>query len=340
MQEWLYGNDGYYSSFKTIGKEGDFYTSVSASPFFGGSIAKRIIKTIEEGFLPKDLTILEIGAHQGYLLADIIQFIYTLKPKLLETLNFAILEKQENLLEIQKEYMKNSFGNAIKLSYFKSFDEIDLDCAFIISNEIFDAFACEVVKDDKMLCVENFEVDFCDISPCAKKIAKRYDIKKGEVAIGYEEFAFKLSKSIKKFEFVTFDYGEKEIRGDFSLRIYDKHKTYPFFSLTKFAKDKELEKDGIDLKKLFKKSDITYDVNFSHLIDAFSKNGIKKVTYKTQNRALVDFGIIELLEILRKNSNEKTYLNELGKAKVLIDPAFMGERFKCLIFRFSAKVDF
>ena len=35
---------------------------------------------------------LEIGAHHGYLLADIIQFIYTLKPQLLETLNFAIVE--------------------------------------------------------------------------------------------------------------------------------------------------------------------------------------------------------------------------------------------------------
>ena len=333
MQEWLYGRDGYYSNFKSIGKEGDFYTAVSVSPFFGGSIAKRVLKIINDGFLPKDTTILEIGAHQGYLLADIVQFIYTLEPKLLDTINFAILEKQENLLKIQKEYMKSSFGDAIKFNYFKSFDEIELDSAFVVSNEIFDAFACEVVKDEKMLCVENFKVDFCGISSYAKKIAKIYGIQKGEVAIGYEEFAFKLSKSIKKFEFVTFDYGEKEIRGDFSLRIYDKHKTYPFFSLTKFAKDKELEKEGIDLKKLFKKSDITYDVNFSHLIDAFSENGIKLVTYKTQNRTLVDFGIIELLEILRKNSSEKVYLNELNKAKVLIDPAFMGDRFKCLIFR-------
>ncbi len=333
MQEWLYGKDGYYANFKAIGKEGDFYTAVSTTPFFGGSIAKRIIKVIEDGFLPENSTILEIGAHQGYLIADIIQFIYTLKPKLLNTLKFSILEKQKNILNIQKEYMKNSFGNAVKFDYFTSIEEISLENAFIISNEIFDAFPCEVIKDDKMLYVKNFEVNFFDLSSYAKNIKKKYSIEKGEVAIGYEDFAFSLSKSIKRFEFVTFDYGEKDIRNDFSIRIYDKHKVYPFFSLTKFAINEKLKKEGIGLKSLFKKSDITYDVNFLHLIDAFKENGIQNIIYTTQNRALVKFGIIELLEILRQNSNEKAYLNALNKVKVLIDPAFMGERFKCLIFR-------
>ena len=97
FDNWLYGEDGYYANYKTIGKEGDFFTAVSTSSFFGGSIAKRIIDTIESGFIPKNTTIVEIGAHHGYLMADIIQFIYTLKPNLLNTLNFAIVERFENL---------------------------------------------------------------------------------------------------------------------------------------------------------------------------------------------------------------------------------------------------
>ena len=91
FNDWLYGQDGYYSNYKQIGKDGDFFTSVSTSQFFGGTIAKKIISSIEDGFLPVNTTILEIGAHHGYLLADIIQFIYTLNPKLLESLNFAIV---------------------------------------------------------------------------------------------------------------------------------------------------------------------------------------------------------------------------------------------------------
>ena len=75
---------GYYTKERTIGKEGDFYTAVSTSMFFGGSIAKRLISTIESGFLSSSSYVVEIGAHKGYLLADMIQFIYTLKPELLK----------------------------------------------------------------------------------------------------------------------------------------------------------------------------------------------------------------------------------------------------------------
>merc|ERR1711879_305032 len=73
FNKWLYGKNGYYANYKEIGKEGDFYTSVSTSSFFGGSIGKRVVDSIKEGTLPKNTTILEIGAHHGYLLADIIQ---------------------------------------------------------------------------------------------------------------------------------------------------------------------------------------------------------------------------------------------------------------------------
>ena len=335
MQEWLYGEGGYYANFKEIGKEGDFYTAVSATPFFGGSVAKRIIKVIEEGFLPENSTVLEIGAHQGYLLADIVQFIYTLKPQLLTTLKFAIYEPQKNILSIQKEYMNKSFGNSIKINYYLNFGELNLENAFIISNEIFDAFKCEVIKDDKMLYVDNDKLYFDEMSEQIKQKAAFYGIKRGEIAIGYDEFANNLSKHIKRFEFVSFDYGEKEHRGEYSLRVYHKHKVYPFFSLTDFAKDKNLEEKNIDIKTLYKKSDITYDVFFEQLIDEFKKNAIMLESYMTQMKAMVEFGILELLEILKEHTNDSTYKKELNKAKVLIDPSFMGERFKCVIFRKS-----
>ena len=71
MNQWLYGEDGYYATYKEIGKNGDFYTSVSTSKFFGGSVAKHIISLVDEGFLAKDGVICEIGAHHGYFLADV-----------------------------------------------------------------------------------------------------------------------------------------------------------------------------------------------------------------------------------------------------------------------------
>ncbi len=42
MTEWLYGEDGYYATYKNIGKSGDFYKSVRKSKFIGFTIAKQI----------------------------------------------------------------------------------------------------------------------------------------------------------------------------------------------------------------------------------------------------------------------------------------------------------
>ncbi len=332
MHNWLYSKSGYYATHKKIGKEGDFYTAVSSSMFFGGSIAKKFLSSVEEGFLPQSTTIVEIGAHKGYLLADIVQFIFTLKPEFLKSLEFIIVEPFKENQEMQLKYFKESFGDAIKILHVKSLKELTCKNAFIVANEIFDAFPCNVVYDDKMLFVSNGKPEFKTISNDVKELAKQYNITKGEVSVGYEEFAKNLATHVEKYEFITFDYGDIKARGDFSLRIYDKHKVYPFFALTNLIKDKKL-KEKITLNELFAKSDITYDVNFEHLKGAFEQSGAFLHAYSSQIKALIDFGLIDLLDIMRKNTNDKSYVKELNRVKTLIDPAFMGERFKMACFR-------
>jgi SAM-dependent MidA family methyltransferase len=331
MNEWLYSKDGYYASMPIIGKKGDFATSVTTSMFFGGAIAKRLISVIESGFLSQTCAVVEIGAHHGYLMADMIQFIYTLKPNLLNTLTFVIIEPQEKIKTAQEKYLKESFGEAVKFCWFEDLKEFRAQEAFIVANELFDAFTCEVVKDGQMLYMSNNEPIFNKLDEKTVKLCARYNIVKGEIAKGYEEFARKLSNSVQKCEFITFDYGQKEPRGDISLRIYSAHKTYPFFSLTDYAKDNRTE--NLSLKSLYKKSDLTYDVNFSHLKDAFEDNGFKECAFCAQAKALVDFGLIDLLEILKNSVNESKYRIELGKAIQLIDPSFLGERFNMIRFR-------
>lgn len=324
FNQWLYSKDGYYSKYKQIGKEGDFYTSVSTSSFFGGTIGKRIVDSIKEGTLPKNTTILEIGAHHGYLLADIIQFIYTLDPKLLETINFAIVERFENLQKQQKTYLYDSFDDAITIKHYNDIKEVKLTNAFIVANEIFDAFPCELIyttEDNifQMAYVNNNKIEFenCEDKKLIKH-CKKYKITKGEVGIEYEEFIKTLSSNIKNFEFITFDYGDRVPRNDFSTRVYSKHKVFPIFD------------ENLQLNKYFKNTDITYDVFFTHIIDCFKKYNIKDVTFKTQMQALIEFGIIDLLEILKENTDENTYLRESQKIKTLLEPTGMGDRFKMI----------
>lgn len=323
MSEWLYGKDGYYATYKNIGKSGDFYTSVSTSKFFGGTVAKHIISLVDEGFLSKNGTICEIGAHHGYFLADVVEFIYTLRPELLESFNFVIIERFDALQEFQSSYFRESYGDVVKLTHYKSLSELRCENAFFIANEIFDAFPCELYYKGKSARVDGHEVIFDVDDAWVEQKAKKYHKDRGEIALGYEEFAKEMTSTCKKFEFMSFDYGEMQARPDFSLRIYSKHEVIPFFD------------ESIKREELFAKSDITYDVTFEHVKDAFIEAGAEFTELKTQMAALINMGILELLEILKENADEKIYKQELEKVKILIMPNFLGERFKMIRFRKS-----
>ncbi|MDX1295484.1 MAG: SAM-dependent methyltransferase [Sulfurimonadaceae bacterium] len=182
MTDWLYGPEGYYATYKAIGKEGDFYTAVSTSKFFGGTIAKHFISLIDEGFLPKETTVCEIGAHHGYFLADMVEFIYTLRPKLLETVKFVIIERFDALQEQQRNYFKDSFGDAVNLRHYKSLDEMDVGTAFFIANEIFDAFPCELYYKGKTGRVEGHNVEFDVDDAWVSGKAEKYGKDRGEIA--------------------------------------------------------------------------------------------------------------------------------------------------------------
>jgi len=322
MTQWLYGKDGYYAKYKNIGKSGDFYTAVSTSKFFGGSVAKHIITLVDEGFLEKDGVVCEIGAHHGYFLADVIEFLYTLRPELITTLNFVIVERFDDLQKFQKEYFRESFGDTISLTHYKSLSELSCKNAFFVANEIFDAFACELFYKGKTARVdENHNIEFDVEDEWVSEKAKKYHKDRGEIAIGYEEFAKEMANSCEKFEFMSFDYGEMTARPDFSIRVYEKHNVIPLFE------------DEINREKLYQKSDITYDVTFQHVKDAYEDAGVEFVELKAQMVALVDMGIMELLEMLHDKVEEKIYKQELEKVKILILPNFLGERFKMIRFR-------
>lgn len=320
MQDWLYGEEGYYASYHPIGKKGDFYTAVSTSKFFGGTIANHIIKRIDEGFLRTDALICEIGAHHGYLLADIIEFIHTLRPQLLQTLRFGIVERFQALQEAQKNYFDESFGNAVELEHYSDLSELDETCTFFVANEIFDAFPCELFYKGKTGRVENHAVKFEEDDPEITAMAEKYKQDRGEIARGYESFAHAMKNASKRFEFISFDYGELEARSDFSIRVYREHQVYPLFDET------------LNLADVFAQSDITYDVNFTHVKEAFEGEGIACAQYATQLVALVEMGILDLLAILKERAGDEIYKQELEKAKILITPSLMGERFKMVRF--------
>jgi SAM-dependent MidA family methyltransferase len=321
MNEWLYGEEGYYRTFKDIGKGGDFYTAVSTSSFFGASIANHFDKLIKEEAYKRDGWLIEIGAHKGYLLCDMIQWLYTLDPTLVKTLKFGIVERQPHVQQEQLRYIEERFGSDITITHFNDIDEVNVDYAFFVANEIFDAFPCELIKDGEEAFVENHHVEWREADKNLLEFASKHRQVKGEVAVGYEEFAQNMAKGVTKCDFVTFDYGERFVRNDFSIRVYQKHKTFPLF-------DEEL-----NMEEAYQDTDITYDVNFGHVIEAFEEAGFRLNKYETQARALVRFGLIDILEMFAKQTTQENYLREADKIKTLIAPTIMGDKFKMVHFQ-------
>jgi len=321
MQEWLYGEKGYYKNFKAIGKAGDFYTAVSTSSFFGASIANYFYTLLKEGKADKNGWLIEIGAHQGYLLCDMIQWLYTCDPTLVTTLKFGIVERQPEVQKAQLKYIEERFGSDIQIRHFDDITDVEVDYAFVVANEIFDAFPCELLKDEKIAVVNAHAIEWKEAPQDILAWAKKHYLTQGEVTLGYEVFAKQMASGIQKCDFVSFDYGEKYVRNDFSIRVYRKHETHPLF-------DEELV-----LSESYKKDDITYDVNFGHVNEAFVESGFEEVVYETQARALIRFGIIEILEAFSKQTSQANYVREADKIKTLLSPTMMGDRFKMVHFK-------
>jgi len=321
MQEWLYGEEGYYKKFKAIGKGGDFYTAVSTSSFFGASIANYFYSLLKEEKADRNGWLIEIGAHQGYLLCDMIQWLYTCDPTLVTTLKFGIVERQPEVQKAQLAYIKERFGDDIEITHFNDISEVEVDYAFVAANEIFDAFPCELLKDEKIALVKEDEVVWEEAPAAMLSWAKKHHLKQGEVAVGYENFAKEMAAGIVHCDFVTFDYGEKYVRNDFSIRVYRAHETFPLFD------------EDLTLSESFQKDDITYDVNFGHVSEAFAEAGFEEMFYETQARALIRFGLIDILEQFARQTTQERYAREADKVKTLISPTMMGDRFKLIHFR-------
>lgn len=355
FEGWL--NESYYANAAKIGKSGDFYTAVSVGSFFGICIAREILRLSADFSATRALSldaaaspiasrqnfaaacelnldvalakkpqnsakiaIVEIGSHDGRLLCDIAQAIFTLGgAAALDRFSFAIIEPHERLRELQRASFAESFGGEIALKHFTSAREAKFKDAIFVANELFDAFKCEAVDGENMLFIKSGAAKFAPIKEGKiLTIARRFGISRGEIPVGYFRFAREICASAQRFYFIAFDYGQMGASGDFSLRIYRNHEVFSFFEVQ-------------NLSDFYGKSDLTYDVNFEILRAAFEDAGAVTEDFKRQIAALIDFGAVQLLELFMQKSGEKGYLNALLQFNHL--RAEFGEKFKMIKFK-------
>ena len=143
---------GYYSSGAVgIGAEGDFFTAVSLGKDFGELLAIQLFQMWQNLDCPQNFSLVEMGAGQGDLAQDILNYLSKKYPEFLEALSYIIVEKSPSLRTRQQQKLADF--NEVNLIW-KSWDEISdnelIGCCF--SNELVDAFPVhQIVINDRAL---------------------------------------------------------------------------------------------------------------------------------------------------------------------------------------------
>jgi SAM-dependent MidA family methyltransferase len=134
-------NLGYYEAKRdTVGRRGDFYTSVSVGNLFGEMLAFQFAEWLEEIKTPGGrLQIFEAGAHDGQLAWDILTWLQSNRPALFEDLDYSIVEPSTHRREWQRDTLECFAG---KIWWLNGFDAATPSSVtgIIFSNELIDAF--------------------------------------------------------------------------------------------------------------------------------------------------------------------------------------------------------
>ncbi|MCE9518914.1 MAG: SAM-dependent methyltransferase [Verrucomicrobia bacterium] len=137
---------GYYRrGVRRIGRTGDFFTSVSVGPAFGELLGLFVEREWRGAGAPQDFVIIEQGAHDGTLAADILRGLERKSPELFANVRYIIVEPDNDHRVAQLKTLAN-FSS--KLSQVNNLNELAAmpEQAVFLCNELPDAMPVHRVQ--------------------------------------------------------------------------------------------------------------------------------------------------------------------------------------------------
>jgi len=129
---------GYYERAPhPVGKVGDFFTSVSVGSLFGELLAFQFAEWMQHNLKGAPFHLIEAGAHDGRLAADILKWLRLQRPELSAAVQFWIVEPSTRRRSWQEETLHDFKG---QIQWAASFSELPRVRGIIFSNELLDAF--------------------------------------------------------------------------------------------------------------------------------------------------------------------------------------------------------
>lgn len=325
----LYEPDlGYYSAAKRpLGRSGDFFTSVSVGPLFGALLARRFLKHWLEAGSPSRWRIIESGAHDGRLAADVLDTIAMLDTQAFLALEYVIPEPLPALQAAQRVLLA-PFQARLRLvtNPLEIADNPLPGIAF--GNELLDAlpchvvvwnghqwFECQVTIDSNGGFAWETQVS-CDpvlLSTLASLGTHFPPGYRTEVRTQFGDLLAPLARSLVDGLMIWIDYGFA--RADYyhpnrtagTLRTFAKHR----------ADDNPLENPGT--------CDITAHVDFTAVAEAAIALGGRPIEFCSQGTWLTTCGRSWLLE-----QEGQPQSSSLRQFQTLTHPAHLGSRFQVL----------
>lgn len=332
MQHCLYHPQyGYYMHSRSrIGSQGDFFTSSSVHRLFGCLISRQL-KQMWQLLGSTAFTVVEQGAGEGHLAADILDALLADEPEFYQSLRYCIVEispdnrqRQAETLSTHKERVE-----------WCCFDELNAIQGCFLSNELIDAFAVAVVEKHDSHLQEIFIVEkdgvLCEElrSPIRPEIQQHFDDlgvgpvegNRAEVCLEAVQWMAAVSEKLERGFVMTIDYGypAQELYAPFrrqgTLMCYHQH----------VANDNPYQNIGCQ--------DITAHVDFTLLQQGGENCGLSTLYFAEQYRFLIGLGFVEeIVRLQQQEQDEKKALALRMTLKNLIMPdGGMGEIFKVLI---------
>lgn len=323
---------GYYATKAVnIGAQGDFFTSPHLGNDFGKSLATQFAQMWEIMGQPVPFTLVEMGAGQGILAADILKYLYKNYPDFFKALEYVIVELSPGLKQRQ-QLLK---GLAADKVYWRSFEEIAdnslIGCCF--SNELVDAMPVHLFlyQDGQLgeVYVSTTEQSaFREIvsTPSTPRLTEYFDLVgvdiaqiagngsyRSEINLAALDWLSTVAQKLQRGYLLTIDYGYaatryyNPMRSQGTLQCYYRHQHHsnPYINIGR--------------------QDITAHVDFTALERWGEQCGLHKLGFTQQGLFLMALGLGERIAAISTSTADVNQLLQRRDAlHQLIDPQGLG----------------
>jgi len=316
---------GYYArEGRQVGRGGDFFTSVSVGPLFGELLARRFLREWETLGSPGRWRIIECGAHDGTLAADILGALSRTSPDAFGALEYAIPEPLPRLQEAQR---KTLAGFQQKMRFIGDASELSGEPlpGIAFGNELLDAlpfhiiesrndhwYECHVgIQNEEFTWESHHEIDDPGLLEAVGKLGTRFpDGYRAEIRTNLRDFLESLTRCLTSGLLVWLDYGFAR------PELYHPDRTKG--TLRTFSKHRAAEDPLADIGEI----DITAHVDFTAVAEAATSLGAMPAEFKNQGAWLTE---IARPWLLSQEGNPDASL--LRQFQTLTHPAHLGASF-------------